>query len=51
MYEFAANETVMKHYTEKFGVENIPIQHPYQIIIDEIATQELLDEYNFSWRE
>ena len=51
MYGFAANETVMNHYIYKFGAENIPIQHPYQIIIDERAAQNLLNEYNFSWKE
>ena len=51
MYGFAANKKVMQHYIDKFGAVNVPIQHPYQIIIDEKAAQDLLNEYNYSWKE
>ena len=51
MYGFAANKKVMQHYIDKFGAVNMPIQHPYQIIIDEKAAQDLLNEYNYSWKE
>lgn len=51
VYGFAANRELLQHYVKKLGAEHLPIQHPYQIIIEGEAAQKILDTYNFERRK
>ena len=49
LYGFAKNEKIMQHYIDSFGAKHIPVQHPYQIVIDTAELRKLVETYNFEW--
>ena len=50
VYGFAANADLLKYYVEKLGAYHFPMLHPYQIVIEGEAAQNLIDTYNYERR-
>ena len=50
VYGFAANADLLKYYVENLGAYHFPMLHPYQIVIEGEAAQNLIDTYNYERR-
>lgn len=48
---FAANKELMDHYINAFDAEPVCMLHDYQIMINEIAAQKLLEVYDYEWND
>ena len=46
-YGFAANKELVEYYCNKFGALHRPIDHPYEVVFDELADNSILKEYNY----
>ncbi len=44
------NKELVEHYTNNFGAKLLPIQHPYQIVIDTPSLRDLLNTYTYDWK-
>ena len=50
VYGFAANVDLLKYYVKELGAYHFPMLHPYQIVIEGEAAQNLIDTYNYERR-
>lgn len=46
-YGFAANKELVEYCCNKFGALHRPIDHPYEVVFDELAANSILKEYNY----
>lgn len=51
MYGFAANESLLNHYIEKFNAEFIGILHPYQFAINEENAKNIMEVYTYNYTD
>lgn len=51
VHGFAANEELLKHYTDKFNAEYLGMLHQYQFFINEVEAGKLLEVYHYEWKE
>lgn len=47
----AANIDLVYHYCEAFGAVHLSMLHPYQIFIDEQASERIRDAYDYDWTD
>ena len=47
----AANIDLVHHYCEVFGAVHLSMLHPYQIFIDEQASERIRDTYDYDWTD
>lgn len=51
IYGFAAIESLLHHYIEKFNAEYIGVLHPLHFAIDEINARKIKEVYTYEWSE
>lgn len=49
IYGYASSERILKHYIDIFKAVHMPIQNPYQFIINEEASREIREVYDYEW--
>lgn len=50
-YGFAANEKLLHHYIETFGVTYIGMLHDYHFILEDVQAKKILEEYTYEWTD
>lgn len=51
MYGFAENARLEKHYAETYGAVHFGALHPYHFVISEQAALQILERYNYKWKQ
>lgn len=49
IYGYASSRKILNHYIDQFGAVHIPIQDPYQFIINEEASKKIREVYDYEW--
>ena len=51
VYGRAMNKDILEHYINSFNAVHLPVEHPFQFIIEDEVAVNILKEYSYEWNQ